>query len=172
MVPTTDDNYTCNWSHCSQEIFTNKDDWISHLRTHFYNQVGESCYNSPVQSPEPSLSSSPSTPTSNISSFTTTNTSPTSTTVSPTMKNTIVDTSDIQGIALVAAHLLNWLSKDPQSMYYFIPYEKELSTIVEQRPKLASHIWSICSNFKTSTSKPTTTLSVADDISTLVKPEN
>lgn len=169
MVPTADDEYACNWSHCSQELFTSKDNWISHLRTHFYNQVGESCCNSPVLSPEPSLSSSPSTPSSNISSssVTTTATPPSSTStssaaISPVIKkNTMVDTSDIQGIALVAAHLLNWLSKDPQSMYYFIPYEKELTAIVEQRPKMATHISSIFSNFKISTSKQPTELTIA-----------
>lgn len=172
MVPTAEDEYACNWSHCSQELFTSKDNWISHLRTHFYNQVGESCCNSPVLSPEPSLSSSPSTPSSNISSssVTTTATPPSTSTISSTTaaavispvikKNTMVDTSDIQGIALVAAHLLNWLSKDPQSMYYFIPYEKELTAIVEQRPKMATHISSIFSNFKISTSKQPTELTI------------
>ncbi|GAA5807795.1 hypothetical protein MFLAVUS_001174 [Mucor flavus] len=150
MVATVNDQYVCSWSHCTQQLFTTKDDWVSHLRTHFYNQIGESCYNSPVQSPEPSLSSSPSTPTSNISSSSTS--TPPVTSTSPMIKNktTVIDSSDIQGIALVAAHLLNWLSKDPQSNYYFIPYEKELSAIAEQRPKLASHIWSISSNFKSS----------------------
>ncbi|KAI7903591.1 uncharacterized protein BX663DRAFT_433537 [Cokeromyces recurvatus] len=127
--------YICSWSHCSteQNFFSNKNDWISHLRTHFYNEIGESCCNSPVQSPEPSLLSSPSTPTSNTSS-------------TPTLLS--IDNSNIQGIALVTSHLLDWLSKDPQSMYYFIPYEKELSAVAEQRPKLANRIWSICSNFK------------------------
>lgn len=151
MVPTADDDYVCSWSHCPQQLFTSKDDWISHLRTHFFNQIGESCCNSPVQSPEPSLSSSPSTPTSNISSSSTTSTPPIISS-SPVMmkKHLVIDSSDIQGIALVAAHLLVWLSKDPQSTFYFIPYEKELSTIAEQRPKLASHVWSICSNFKSS----------------------
>ncbi|KAI8094989.1 uncharacterized protein B0P05DRAFT_524204 [Gilbertella persicaria] len=135
------EHYVCSWSHCKNEqnLFSSKDGWISHLRTHFYNQVGESCCNSPVQSPEPSLSPSPSTPASQISLTSTT---------SPRVKP--VDMSDIQGIALVASHLLNWLSKDPQSAPYFIPYEKELTSIAEQRPKLAAFVWSICSNFKSS----------------------
>lgn len=153
MAPTANASYVCSWSHCNteQNLFENKDMLISHLRTHFYNQVGESCCNSPVQSPAPSLSSSPSTPTSNISS------SCSMSTTSPTIKtmNIVVDDSEIQGIALVASHLLNWLSKDPQSTFYFIPYEKELTTVAEQRPKIASHIWSICSNFKSSLSKST-----------------
>ncbi|KAL7330637.1 hypothetical protein PS15p_205550 [Mucor circinelloides] len=153
MAPTANASYVCSWSHCNteQNLFENKDTLISHLRTHFYNQVGESCCNSPVQSPAPSLSSSPSTPTSNISS------SCSMSTTSPTIKtmNIVVDDSEIQGIALVASHLLNWLSKDPQSTFYFIPYEKELTTVAEQRPKIASHIWSICSNFKSSLSKST-----------------
>lgn len=151
MTPTTNESYVCSWSHCNteQNLFENKDALISHLRTHFYNQIGESCCNSPVQSPAPSLSSSPSTPTSNISSSS-------MSTNSPTMKTmNIVDDSEVQGIALVASYLLNWLSKDPQSTFYFIPYEKELTTVAEQRPKLASHIWSICSNFKSSSTKST-----------------
>ncbi|GAN02603.1 hypothetical protein MAM1_0025d02047 [Mucor ambiguus] len=153
MMPTANANYVCSWSHCNtqQNLFENKDALISHLRTHFYNQIGESCCNSPVQSPAPSLSSSPSTPTSNISSACSMSTT------SPTIKtmNIVVDDSEIQGIALVASHLLNWLSKDPQSTFYFIPYEKELTSVAEQRPKIASHIWSICSNFKSSLSKST-----------------
>ncbi|KAI8647270.1 hypothetical protein BD408DRAFT_408896 [Parasitella parasitica] len=152
LTLTANKSYVCSWSHCNteQNLFENKDGLISHLRTHFYNQVGESCCNSPVQSPAPSLSSSPSTPTSNISLSS-------MITDSPTIKSmTIVDDSPIQGIALVASHLLDWLSKDPQSTLYFIPYEKELTAVVEQRPKLASHIWSICSNFQSSSSKATT----------------
>lgn len=161
MVATTEDDYPCSWSHCTQQLFPTKDEWISHLRTHFFNGIGESCCNSPAQSPEPSLSSSPSTPTSNISSNSSMHT-PQSTShgvTSPVMSNhhVTVDLSDIQGIALVAAHLLVWLSKDPQSTLYFIPYEKELTTIAEQRPKLASHVWSICSNFKLSSSSSTKT---------------
>ncbi|KAF1802694.1 C2H2-type zinc finger transcription factor [Mucor lusitanicus] len=153
MTPTANASYVCSWSHCNteQNLFENKDALISHLRTHFYNQIGESCCNSPVQSPAPSLSSSPSTPTSNISSACSMSTT------SPTIKtmNIVVDDSEIQGIALVASHLLNWLSKDPQSTFYFIPYEKELTSVAEQRPKIASHIWSICSNFKSSLTKST-----------------
>lgn len=128
MVPKDDDKYECGWGYCHMNStpFDNKNECITHLRTHFYNQMGESCCNSPVQSPEPSVaSSSPSTPTSNIST----------------------DNSDVQGIALVAAHFLHWLSKDPQATHYFIPYEKELIKIAEQRPKLAKQIWSIRSNF-------------------------
>ncbi|KAI7873191.1 uncharacterized protein EV154DRAFT_540636 [Mucor mucedo] len=164
MVATANDDYACHWSHCTQEeqLFPTKDDWISHLRTHFFNGIGESCCNSPVQSPEPSLSSSPSTPTSNISSSNSSSMyTPQSSNVnggvsSPVLSHPLtVDVSDIQGIALVASHLLVWLSKDPQSTTYFIPYEKELTTIAEQRPKLASHIWSICSNFKHSSSTAT-----------------
>jgi hypothetical protein len=125
--------YECHWTFCdmNETHYDNKNDCLSHVRSHFYNQMGESCCNSPVESPEPSLSSSPSTPSSNISS-----------------SSIPTDHSDILGIALVAAHLLNWLSKDTQAAYYFIPLEKELLKIAEQRPKLAKHIWSICSNFK------------------------
>lgn len=130
MVPTENEVYDCQWGYCNMKS-DNKNDCISHIRTHFYNQMGESCCNSPVLSPEPSSSSSsPSTPSSNISSISS------------------VDNSDIQGIALVAAYFLNWLSKDPQAAHHFIPYEKELIKIAEQRPKLAKHIWSIRSNFK------------------------
>ncbi|CEP09228.1 hypothetical protein [Parasitella parasitica] len=156
MTPTANESFVCSWSHCNteQNLFESKDALISHLRTHFYNQVGESCCNSPVQSPAPSLASSPSTPTSNISSSSIS-------TDSPTIKTmTIVDDSPIQGIALVASHLLNWLSKDPQSALYFIPYEKDLTTVAERRPKLASHIWAICSNFKSSSLSKATTATV------------
>ncbi|KAI9486286.1 MAG: hypothetical protein EXX96DRAFT_548443 [Benjaminiella poitrasii] len=155
-ITTSDDinstNYICGWSHCTieQNLFSNKNDWISHLRTHFYNEIGESRCNSPIQSPELSLSL-PSTPTSNISS-------------SSTLP--CVDNSNIQGIALVVSHLLDWLSKDPQSMYYFIPYEKELSAIAEQRPKLACRIWSICSNFRSSQQNDNTS-SIATPTKTL-----
>lgn len=125
MVPIKDEVYECKWAFCgmSSAQYDNKNDCISHLRTHFYNQLGESCCSSPVTSPEPSLS--PSTPTSTLS-----------------------DNSEVQGIALVAAHLLNWLSKDPQAAFHFIPYEQELIKIAEQRPKLAKQIWSIRSNVK------------------------
>lgn len=58
-----------------------------------------------------------------------------------------VDTSDVKGVALVAAHLLVQLSKDPYSHQYFIPYEMELLAIAQQRPKLASYIQSMFSNF-------------------------
>jgi hypothetical protein len=156
-ISASEQGYVCSWSICKsqQNLFESKDDWISHLRTHFYNQIGESCCNSPVQSPEPSLSSSPSTPSSNISSSsTTTPVATTNTATSPMIKTAhVVDVSEVQGIALVASHLLNWLSKDPSSSYYFIPYEKELAGIAEQRPKLATHVWSICSNFKSSSLK-------------------
>jgi hypothetical protein len=149
--------YVCSWSICKsqQNLFESKDDWISHLRTHFYNQIGESCCNSPVQSPEPSLSSSPSTPSSNISSSSTSTLAASATAATSPIH--VVDLSEVQGIALVASHLLNWLSKDPSSSYYFIPYEKELAAIAEQRPKLASHVWSICSNFKSSSLKSSST---------------
>ena len=168
MTPTEEGTYECQWTHCAQELFNTKDDWISHLSTHFYNQVGESCCNSPVQSPEPSLSSSPSTPTSNISSSSSSPPEIITTTMMSSNKTstTVVDTSEIQGIALVAAHLLDWLSKDPSSMLHFIPYEKELTTIVEQRPKLASHILAICSNFTNSISKQANTnVTIADTLS-------
>lgn len=169
MVLSSDNDYVCNWSHCSDQNynFTTKDDWISHLRAHFYNPIGESCCNSPIIE-EPSLSfsssSSPSTP-SSTTSCTTTNSS--ITTHQQQQQNPmIVDYSDIQGIALVAAHLLNWLSKDPASKGYFIPYEKDLSNIAEQRPRLAAHIWSICSNFKSaSASQPLpTTVAMAESV--------
>ncbi|KAI8374491.1 uncharacterized protein BYT42DRAFT_615650 [Radiomyces spectabilis] len=59
-----------------------------------------------------------------------------------------VDTSDVQGIALVAAHLLRLLSKDPQSHIYFMPYERELTVIAEQKPKLRPYIRSMFSSFR------------------------
>ncbi|KAI9497294.1 hypothetical protein BDB00DRAFT_23225 [Zychaea mexicana] len=61
-----------------------------------------------------------------------------------------VDHSDIKGIALVAAHLLRQLSKDPESHDYFMPYEQELLAIAKKRPKLAPHIRYMFSNFSIS----------------------
>ncbi|KAF7727037.1 Chromatin structure-remodeling complex protein rsc9 [Apophysomyces ossiformis] len=58
-----------------------------------------------------------------------------------------IDNSDIQGTALVAAHLLRLLSKDAHSHVYFMPYEKELTVIAQQRPKLAPYIRSMFSSF-------------------------
>ncbi|OAD76410.1 C2H2-type zinc finger transcription factor [Phycomyces blakesleeanus NRRL 1555(-)] len=60
---------------------------------------------------------------------------------------TYIDNSDVQGIALVAAHLLRLLSRDNHSHIYFMPYEKELSVAACQRPKLAKFVQTIFSNF-------------------------
>ncbi|KAI8988262.1 hypothetical protein BDF20DRAFT_854728 [Mycotypha africana] len=154
--------YVCSWSHChltEQHIYyESKNDFISHLRTHFYNQVGESCCNSPIQSPVPSLASSPSSPTSNVSSSSSNTTPNVSESNSSIKSNSIeADYSEIQGIALAAAHLLQWLSEETQKSHYFIPFEKTLKDIAEQRPKLASRIQVICSNYKSTSSKPAAT---------------
>ncbi|KAG0188082.1 Chromatin structure-remodeling complex protein rsc9 [Apophysomyces sp. BC1034] len=58
-----------------------------------------------------------------------------------------IDNSDVQGTALVAAHLLRLLSKDAHSHVYFMPYEKELTIIAQQRPKLAPYIRAMFSSF-------------------------
>ncbi|KAI8090156.1 uncharacterized protein B0P05DRAFT_529586 [Gilbertella persicaria] len=61
--------------------------------------------------------------------------------------NSYVDTSDIEGIALVAAQLLNLLSTLPNSHVAFMPYEQELATMTKKRPKSAPFIEFMFSNF-------------------------
>ncbi|KAL0092940.1 hypothetical protein J3Q64DRAFT_1633182, partial [Phycomyces blakesleeanus] len=71
----------------------------------------------------------------------------TSSPVSPSTTYANIDSSDIKGVALVAVHLLRLLSQQTQSQPYFTPYEKDLTTLAEQKPKLAFHIWSMFSTF-------------------------
>ncbi|CAO3590736.1 unnamed protein product [Absidia cylindrospora] len=58
-----------------------------------------------------------------------------------------VDLSPVRGVSLVAAHLLRQLSKDPKSHVYFMPYERELTLMAQQRPRLTPYIQSMFSNF-------------------------
>ncbi|KAI8884662.1 hypothetical protein K501DRAFT_284719 [Backusella circina FSU 941] len=134
-----EDSHHCHWSNCFTNTFDTKDDCIAHLRTHIYNINGESCCPSPIlNTPSDTSSSIPSTPTSPSSVFSAATTA------------TTPDVAEIQGIALVAIHLLLWISRDPVSPKYFIPFEKELVLITEQRPKLTSSIWSVLLNLKLS----------------------
>ncbi|KAI9019601.1 hypothetical protein CLU79DRAFT_243091 [Phycomyces nitens] len=71
----------------------------------------------------------------------------TSSPVSPNPAYLNTDGSDIKGVALVAIHLLRLLSQHTQSQPYFTPYEKDLTTLAEQKPKLAFHIWSMFGTF-------------------------
>ncbi|KAI8984216.1 hypothetical protein BDF20DRAFT_905241 [Mycotypha africana] len=62
-----------------------------------------------------------------------------------------VDHSDIQGVALVAAQLLNILSQSTvNSHMLFMPYERELMLMKRKRPKLSPFIDAIFSNFRVS----------------------
>lgn len=65
---------------------------------------------------------------------------------------TMIDYSEPQGIAFVAAHLLRQLSKDPHSHHYFMPYETELLAIARRQPKMAPHIQSMFSHFSIASS--------------------
>lgn len=59
-----------------------------------------------------------------------------------------VDSLPVQGVSLVATHLLLQLSKDPNSHVYFMPYESEMISIGQQRPTLAPYIQTMFSNFR------------------------
>ncbi|KAI9270219.1 hypothetical protein EDC94DRAFT_598475 [Helicostylum pulchrum] len=63
-----------------------------------------------------------------------------------------VDTSDIQGVALVAAQLLKVLSRNPNSHVCFMPYEQELVMMTRKRPKLTPYIETMFSNFRVASS--------------------
>ncbi|KAI8064152.1 hypothetical protein BC940DRAFT_306279 [Gongronella butleri] len=149
----------CLWTNCGkQEVFTDKEGVATHLRSHFDNDLlcdnkhQHASTNSHAQHPHTfahqlddrhdlnfeSLSLSSSTAPSSPASIT----GNTTTTMIPT-----TDTSPVRGIPLVAALLLNQLSKDPNSHVYFMPYERELTLIARQRPQLAQHIQTIFANF-------------------------
>ncbi|KAI8373262.1 hypothetical protein BD560DRAFT_454136 [Blakeslea trispora] len=59
-----------------------------------------------------------------------------------------VDTSEVKGVSLVAAQLLEVLSKNPTSHVFFMPYEQELTMMAERKPRLAPYIESVFSNFR------------------------
>lgn len=114
-------------------------DIANHLRTHFGDD-GE--YNKNISSSEiiPVNNSSNNGSSSNIDNNNNNNNTDNS--------QLVIDTSPVRGISLVAAHLLCQLSKDPKSHVYFMPYERELTLISQQRPKLTSYIQTIFSNFQ------------------------
>ena len=59
-----------------------------------------------------------------------------------------VDTSDVEGVSLVAAQLLEVLSKHPTSHVSFMPYEQELMMMTKKKPRLTPYIESVFSNFR------------------------
>lgn len=63
-----------------------------------------------------------------------------------------IDTSEIQGVALVAAQLLKALSRNPNSHVCFMPYEQELVMMTSKRPKLTPYIQTMFSNFRIASS--------------------
>lgn len=63
-----------------------------------------------------------------------------------------IDTSEIQGVALVAAQLLKTLSRNPNSHVSFMPYEQELVMMTSKRPKLTPYIQTMFSNFRIASS--------------------
>ena len=65
------------------------------------------------------------------------------------LQHVVIDDAEVQGVALVVAHLLQLLSKDPESHVFFLPYELEIAAIGFQRPKLATTIRSMFANFAT-----------------------
>lgn len=69
------------------------------------------------------------------------------------------DTSDIQGVALVAAQLLKILSRTPNSHVPFMPYEQELMMMTRKRPKLTPYIKTMFSNFRIASSSSTSSAS-------------
>lgn len=63
-----------------------------------------------------------------------------------------IDTSEVQGVALVAAQLLKTLSRNPNSHVCFMPYEQELVMMTSKRPALAPYIQTMFSNFRIASS--------------------
>lgn len=118
-----EEEYYCQWSSCAG-YSSNKDTFLSHLQTHVY--IPE------TRCPSPELSSSPSTPSSSSSLESI---------------ESVDCNQDVQGIALAACFLLDCISQDPEGAGYLKPFEKELHSIAESRPRLAGKIWSICSHF-------------------------
>ncbi|KAI8343252.1 hypothetical protein BC941DRAFT_89981 [Chlamydoabsidia padenii] len=157
----------CMWTDCEKlEPFNDKIDIATHLRTHFGDEGLHQDYQqssssemvptlaslslSTSKSCMSSLSSSPSSPasstrsgSSSISASPTTKTAPMTT----NYRKPSIDLSPVRGVSLVAAHLLRQLSKDPKSHVYFMPYERELTLIAQQRPKLIPYIQSMFCNF-------------------------
>lgn len=72
-----------------------------------------------------------------------------------------IDTSEIQGVALVAAQLLKVLSKNPSSHVAFMPYEQELVMMTRKRPKLTPFIEVMFSNFRIGSTTTSTTSSIS-----------
>ena len=70
-----------------------------------------------------------------------------------------MDTSDVQGVALVAAQLLKVLSRNPKSHVSFMPYEQELVMMTRKRPNLTPYIETIFSNFRIASSSSTSSAS-------------
>ncbi|KAI8093857.1 uncharacterized protein BX664DRAFT_330754 [Halteromyces radiatus] len=123
----------CMWTDCEQaEPFNDKLDIAAHLRKHFGDDQQQTSSAEMV----PTLASL------SLSSTQQPQSSSPQSTISP------IDTSPIRGISLVAAHLLRQLSKDPKSHIYFMPYERELLLIAQQRPKLTPFIQPMFSNFR------------------------
>jgi hypothetical protein len=75
-----------------------------------------------------------------------------------------IDTSDIQGVALVAAQLLKVLSRNPNSHVSFMPYEQELVMMTKKRPQLTPWIETMFSNFRIASTSSTTTASSASSV--------
>ncbi|KAG2205434.1 hypothetical protein INT47_007219 [Mucor saturninus] len=63
-----------------------------------------------------------------------------------------IDTSEVQGVALVAAQLLKTLSRNPNSHVCFMPYEQELVMMTSKRPALTPYIQTMFSNFRIASS--------------------
>jgi hypothetical protein len=58
-----------------------------------------------------------------------------------------VDSNEAQGVALVVCHLLDLLSNDPDGAQHLKLFDKELNSVAESRPKLASRVWAIRSRY-------------------------
>jgi hypothetical protein len=70
-----------------------------------------------------------------------------------------IDTSEIQGVALVAAQLLKVLSRTANSHVCFMPYEQELVMMTRKRPNLTPYIETMFSNFRIASSSSTSSAS-------------
>ncbi|CAO3617190.1 unnamed protein product [Cunninghamella blakesleeana] len=136
---------TCKWTDCGKSTsFNDKMDIAIHLRSHFGDD-GEHHKN--ISSSETIPKNNNYNNNSNSDDKGNDNTDNNNNNNNDNNQLTI-DTSSVRGISLVAAHLLCQLSKDPKSHVYFMPYERELTLISQQRPKLTSYIQTIFSNFQ------------------------
>ncbi|ORX48283.1 hypothetical protein DM01DRAFT_1338752 [Hesseltinella vesiculosa] len=155
----SNDEDTCLWTDCGkEEVFQDKEDIATHLRVHFdqglLHSHPESHYHHEHDNHTHENGYHPISGNgfhhddkielhANLESLSLSSTA-TSDASSPT---SVMDTAPVKGVALVAASLLCQLSKDPNSHVYFMPYERELALIAQQRPQLAPFIHTIFANF-------------------------